>query len=185
VRDGKELHCALVQCSGQRRPFRLRGGALLDVEREFESRGFHLGLDARVYRSTKSLPPGVDARRLGFDSATGEMWILDGVNRPEIPAASFIAIERRLGNISSIGAVRKEIEAVNFARGSILLEKCLQSASHSGDVIEVGELDDLEREVSTALGLIASDAADARQFLLNMKELIEAAKSEQNPIVFV
>jgi hypothetical protein len=67
-----------------------------------------------------------------------------------------------------------------------LQTRVLYSGSHSGDVIEFELLPDLESEIRELLSRDRLKLSDhAATFLKGMLELVEVAKTEKNPIVFV
>lgn len=97
----------------------------------------------------------------------------------------FTAIHKRLGNLEAIAFLRKEISNV-IGNKSILYTKVLYEGSHSGDVIGLENLAALESE----LDQIAKATGETRSvsltnFLVDMRELIQMARKEKNPIVFV
>jgi hypothetical protein len=64
----------------------------------------------------------------------------DDVER-KYPLDFFEANSKRLGNVSNISALREELEIAAGAIPSFLRSRVLYSATHSGDVIAVSELD--------------------------------------------
>jgi hypothetical protein len=142
-----------------------------------------MGLDAVVYVNKLNLDIDQSSESFLLDEQTGEIYPSpgDGLIRP---AQEFTAIHRRLGNATMIGALANEISRV-VDPNSILLKSILYSASHSGDSIGVENLRNLESEMN----LVRQRTEGARSheldgFLTALAELIEAAKRENNPIVF-
>jgi hypothetical protein len=101
------------------------------------------------------------------------------------PQDFFKAISKRLGNIADISALREEIGHVSGSIPYILWSRVLYSATHSGDVIDVTDLDQLAAEIQV-ISLKAGEQASPslKCFVADMTELICAARREQNPIVF-
>ena len=86
----------------------------------------------------------------------------------------------------NIAALREEIELVAGTIPSFLRSRVLYSATHSGDVITVADMDQLESELQL-IRLKTSDRSSVflRCFLQDLTDLISSARSECNPIVFV
>jgi len=100
-------------------------------------------------------------------------------------AESLPAIVKRLGNASMIAWLANEILSFN-PKGSILIENVLYSGSHSGDAISLELLDTLQDEVDRiSLEADKRKIEELRTFLQDMTELIQAAKEQQTPIIFV
>jgi hypothetical protein len=147
-----------------------------------------MGLDAVVYRSKANLPFDPDAQGATLDPSTGEYYFadssLESALEGQFPRETRIAIHKRIGNISSVNALRCDAErALN--KDSIILSKVLYSGTHSGDVIPFTSVPSLQEEL-----LILKIRADQTksQVLMNfasdMQELAAAALREANPIVF-
>jgi hypothetical protein len=69
---------------------------------------------------------------------------------------------------------------------SILLSKVLYSGSHSGDSIPVEQTLALRDELLQLKDSVEQPDCDhMKQFVSDMLELVEAARQEGNPIVFV
>lgn len=144
-----------------------------------------MGLDAVVYIHEDNLPLTVKSDVSFTDEQTGEVYFEDPGFVRRYPKSTFTAVQKNLGNIAMISALRNEIEKV-IGNDSIISSKVLYSGSHSGDKIGVKDLGRLESEV----GLVKERTSDTRSaalesFLDGLSELVEAAKKQGNPIVFV
>lgn len=144
-----------------------------------------MGLDAKVYRSINSLPRDVETLGAIRDDVTGEYYFEDQTVSKQFPLDFSVAVHKRLGNIDAIAELRNEVGDI-LPRDSILYEKFLQNATRSGDVIEYGQLDQLEREVGETLHKAKRhERALLREFLDTITELVRIARREKNPIVIV
>jgi len=144
-----------------------------------------MSLNALVYRSRAALD--IDVERLGAvkDERTGEYYFPSPEHDGKFPREAFIAREFWIGNVSSVAGLRHELFAITGKDDSILQTKCLYSGSHSGDVIEIEQMPALEFEIRDLLQHQLSRSSKLPFFLSGMQQLIEAAKKENNPIVFV
>lgn len=71
-------------------------------------------------------------------------------------------------------------------RDLLLVQKCLFSGSHSGDLIEPDVFPSIENEVHEILSHFKMGLSlSAKQFLDGMLNMIAIARTEKNPIVFV
>lgn len=145
-----------------------------------------MSLSALVYRCRETLDIDVESLGAARDARTGEYYFptpqYDGKFRREV----FIASEVWIGNIAGVAELREEMRTITNEQDSLLLKKFLCSGTHSGDVIELALLPALKHEVH---GLL--DRRDMKisknlnSVLHGILELIETAKRESNPIVFV
>jgi hypothetical protein len=93
------------------------------------------------------------------------------------------AVSHRLGNIAAISILSDELSKL-IGSESFLERKVLYSGTHSGDFIPVRDLDQLSAE----LGRVRTAGHSSplmQEFVTALEELIQAAKEEGNPIVFV
>jgi hypothetical protein len=68
----------------------------------------------------------------------------------------------------------------------VLSGRVLYDVSHSGDLIELGDLDRLEVELTSVRERVGQRASKVlTQFLSDMVSLVSAARNQRNPIVFV
>ena len=144
-----------------------------------------MSLNALVYSNRAALD--IDVERLGAvkDDRTGEYYFPSPEHDGKFPREAFIACEFWIGNVLSVAGLRHEIVAVTGKENSLLQTKCLYSGSHSGDVIEIEQLPALEFEIRDLLQQQLPRSSNLPSFLSGMQQLIEAAKKENNPIVFV
>jgi hypothetical protein len=145
-----------------------------------------LGLNAVVYHSRATLSIDVESLGAVRNDLTGEYYFSTPEHDGEFPREVFIAREFWIGNVEGVAELRDELSALLQGDQSILLEKCFYSGSHSGDLIDLVSLSALESEIST---LLERRKLALSQYLLSvlrgMLELVETAKAENNPIVFV
>ena len=141
-----------------------------------------MGLDAVVYVHEDNLPLTVKDDDPHTDDQTGEVYFEDPRLVEKHRRSTFTAVNKNLGNIAMIGALRNEIANV-ISNDSVLLSKVLYSGSHSGDRIGLEDLGRLESEIS--LVRESNRSAALESFLESLSELVEAAKKQGNPIVFV
>jgi hypothetical protein len=148
-----------------------------------------MGLDAVVYRNRVNLPFDPDAVGAVLDKSTGEYYFSDLHLEPaferKFPRETRIATDKRIGNIDLVSWLRERASQILEDR-SIVLTKVLYSGSHSGDSIPVEEACALRDEL-LQLGRYAEQVDDGylSQFVTDMLELVEAARQEGNPIVFI
>lgn len=148
--------------------------------------GVPLSLNALVYRSRATLDIDVESMGAVKDERTGEFYFSTSAHDGRFPREAFIAREYWIGNVLGVAELRQEISSIIKTRDSILLEKVLYSGTHSGDVIELVLVSTLEREIRGLLQYERSKlSAYVMKFLRGMLDLIETAKAENNPIVFV
>ena len=130
----------------------------------------------------------MDVETLGAlnDERTGEYYFPTPEHDGKFPREAFIAYEFWIGNVTGVAELRDELNTIRLKKGSLLLERCFYSGTHSGDIIELALLPGLEHEVRDLLeqhGLALSEYL--LSVLHGMLGLIETAKAENNPIVFV
>jgi hypothetical protein len=93
------------------------------------------------------------------------------------------AADYRLGNIAEISALREEVARL-VAPDSLILQKVLCTATHSGDTLPVEFLPRLLAELNS----ISNSGQQSRElqcFVSSLQKLVRAAQSEGNPIVFL
>jgi hypothetical protein len=143
-----------------------------------------MGLDALVYKNKKHLPFDAEALGAAYDSETGEYYFEDAELEQKYPPELCIAIAKPLGNIHAIARLRDELAGV-LADDSVVHAKILYSGTHCGDWLALSVLNDLEAELFVIdQSLVGGKTRLLDEFLANMRELIAAARREENPIVF-
>jgi len=130
----------------------------------------------------------VDLDSLGAikDPDTGQYYVPSNFGRDVLPRELVAAIRWRVGNTSGVAELREELERVSGGRPLILIEKCLYNGIHGGDTIgneQFGKLENEIHELQMAHGPQLSDYL--KNFLAKMLEIIQIARKEKNPIVFV
>ena len=71
-----------------------------------------MGLDALVYRNKANLPFDADAVGAEFNSITGEYYFADDAVEQRYPYETRVAISKSIGNITLVGRLREEAQAV-------------------------------------------------------------------------
>lgn len=144
-----------------------------------------MGLNAVVYVYKNNLALNQEESFVKIDEHTGEVYFEDLHIAQRYPSSMFIAINKRLGNIDAVTALRDEILKI-IDNNSVLYRKVLYNGSHSGDTISLEALDSLESEINFIGKKTTGNRSPALEvFLGDMSELIEAARTQKNPIVFV
>lgn len=142
-----------------------------------------MGLDAVVYKNRIALDLGIHAPDACFVPETGETYFDNPSHYKNYPQDYFEAVSFRIGNISTVAALREEV--INkLGRNSSIEAMVLYSGSHSGDIVQPHKFPELEREID-ALSHIESKSLDLADFLNQLSLLINAGRSNDNPIVFV
>jgi hypothetical protein len=145
-----------------------------------------MSLSALVYRSRATLDIDVESLGAARNDLTGEYYFPTPEHDGKFPSDAFIASEFWIGNITSVAELREELRTISTEQGSLLLSKCFYSGSHSGDIIELALLPALEREVRSFLDRRERRLSEHLTSVLHgVLGLIETAKRESNPIVFV
>lgn len=147
-----------------------------------------MGLDAVVYRNKANLPFDADAVGAVVDESTGEYYLSDPNLEPaferEFPRETRIAVQKRIGNIALVAALREDAKQV-LEDHSIILSKVLYSGTHSGDSIPFNLTSALEAELFRLRRYAEQNHVDhLKQFVTDMQDLVGGAKREGNPIVF-
>ncbi len=68
---------------------------------------------------------------------------------------------------------------------SLLLTAILYNGTHSGDLIPCEQLDEVGAEVKLLLSNPVPLPPDLAAFLAELRRLVDAARSERNPVVFI
>lgn len=141
-----------------------------------------MGLDAVVYRNATNLHLGADEKLARRIPETGEVYFEDDeISRKYLPHRH--AVEHRLENVSAVAELRDEVTRL-VGPTSMTVQRILYSGTHSGDAIPVSELPELAAELDS-IRQCGRGSPHLHQFMRALKELIQAANDEGNPIVFV
>jgi hypothetical protein len=147
-----------------------------------------MGQDIVVYRSNSSMDADPAIIRAKKDSLTGKYcYYFDSPNpanriSPERP----VAAKLRIGNIWAMAELNEDLRQAAGPTGLPLLEWCVRNATKNGGLIRNDLLDNLDREIKYLFDsrrLLIS--INLRVFLSKMREAIQIARREKNPIVFV
>jgi hypothetical protein len=144
-----------------------------------------MSLSALVYRCRATLNIDVESLGATRDDRTGEYYFSTAQQDGKFPREAFIAYEFWIGNVMGVAELREEVCRITND-DSLLLKRCFYSGTHSGDVVELALLPALEYEVR---GLLDGQGTRISEYLIAVLHgilgLIETAKRESNPIVFV
>lgn len=145
-----------------------------------------MGLNAVVYVNRKRLSLNQeDNSSAKMDEQTGEVYFDDPNLMDKYPANMFTAIHKRLGNANMIAEIVDKLSTI-LSKDSILLSKILYSGSHSGDTISIDSLNKLGLEINFVRERIPKDRSPLLDVFFNdITELIEMARMQGNPIVFI
>lgn len=144
-----------------------------------------MGLDAGVYKNLRGISEKLREHVILADAETGEIDYKEssdgvpGLDRDDLYAARF-----RIGNLSMVVELRGEV-GDRLPGKSLLMDAVLYHFAHTGDFIALGQLDELEREIKLIQTGPEPLHPYLQEFLNKMNALIDAARREQNPIVFV
>jgi hypothetical protein len=159
-----------------------------------------MGLDAVVYcdcwerGAIRRLPEPqwqiyIDEQYGSRDASTNSSSAdieFDRWNRWACEHENGILLHHRLGNIALIGFVHEQLERAP-EKFSFLLSRVVYSGIHSGDVIAVAELPQVEVELPALADVhceLGDDEALLRCFEHQMHELARAARQVSKPICF-
>jgi hypothetical protein len=141
-----------------------------------------VGLNAVVYRKREHLQLGPDEEHATLVPETGEVYFEDPkLDRKYLHKRE--AVTHRLGNITAISILSDEVSQL-IGPESFLERKILYSGTHSGDAIPLQELDELSAELNR-IRETGRSSPMIQEFVSALQQLIQAAKDECNPIVFV
>lgn len=141
-----------------------------------------MGLDAVVYRNTRHLNLGLDARFALLHPETGEVYFQSNDLSLKYLDQRHAA-EHRLGNITAVSALREEATRL-VGPNSMLVQKVLYSGTHSGDAIAGKSVSDLAVELES-IRKAKRLSSELELLLAAWEDLINVARREGNPIVFV
>ena len=145
-----------------------------------------MGLIAVVYLAKQNL--SFDMRKEGAeqDSRTGAIYFQDQEKKMQFPRELRQAIRIKLGTSFEISDITKEIGPMLGAAESVLSDRVLYDISHSGDLIELQDLDRLDSELHAVRDRVGSRGSRlVNKFIVDMNSLVKAAREQHNPIVFV
>ena len=141
-----------------------------------------MGLSAVVYRNRARLQLRRDEERAKMIPETGEVYFDDDKLARKYDD-QLKAAAHRLGNIALISSLRSEASQL-IGPESFLERKVLYSGVHSGDAIPLRELDELSAELNR-ISETGRSSPLMQEFVSALHQLIQAAKDQGNPIVFV
>ncbi len=114
-----------------------------------------MSLSAVVYRSRSSIDAHIEAQGAKKDERTGQYYFESSEIERGFPRGFSEATEWCIGNIESVAELRNEFETLTGGRDLLLIQKCLFSGSHSGDLIEPELFSSIENEVRGKRHLMA------------------------------
>jgi len=143
-----------------------------------------MGLDAYVYRNRVNLAFDPSTPGVSIDDETGVVNFDDSELYRRF-ADHVVALHYRLGNTTLISQLMDEISGNVSSHVPIIKERVLGSCAHVGDCVELSRLDALERELDLVVAETVGSRSDyLDEFLAEMRELVQTAKTENNPIYF-
>ena len=143
-----------------------------------------MGLDAVVYKHRSKLPVDPEHAGLLMEESTGE-WYGETGNVPEpIRAAGVEALHKRLGNVSLITTLGREVGAL-LPGSSVLLSNVLYEGGHAGDVVAPDKVGLLKQEIALLRERASAVSPELALLLSDLEELAAAAEENHNPIAFV
>ena len=143
-----------------------------------------MGLDAVVYKHRSKFPLDPERAGLRIEECTGE-WYCETGNVPEpIRAAGVEALHKRLGNVSLIAALGREV-GVLLPGNSVLLNSVLYEGGHAGDVIASEKVGVLKQEIALLKERSSAVSPELALLLNDLEELVASAEENHNPIAFV
>jgi hypothetical protein len=141
-----------------------------------------MGLDAVVYRNRAQLKLGSDEEFVRFVPETGEIYF-ESEKLSRKYYSQLRAEEQRLGNIAEIAALREEAGQI-IGPNIVMIQTVLRSGTHSGDRISADSILSLAAEVNL-IHEGSQRSSELQRLIISLEKLIQAARNEGNPIVFV
>lgn len=141
-----------------------------------------MGLDAYVYCNRTRLPFDASTPGVSIDERTGVVDFDD----PELYqrfADHVVAVHHRLGNVALVAELSGEARRIGGDHLPIITQLVL-GGPHCGDLLEIAELDALEKELNLLAATPVTRSQYMDEFLSHMRELVAAARSQRNPIYF-
>ena len=142
-----------------------------------------MGLDAVLYKNIENLPEQLKGQVTLADHQTGEFELVNGSSL-SLSTSDLFAAHVWIGNISGVAWLREQIESGWADRCLQILNTVLYSGTHSGDFIPLDQVRKIKLEIA------AIDCGEGplpprlAAFFEQMKQLVNAAESEGNPIAF-
>ena len=147
-----------------------------------------MSLNAIVYKSIANIffREG-EKQKFLVDEMTGEVFLKDEyVGKTSYQENDFIATQKRIGNLSEINTLKTLIATIIKDNQSIILNKILYNASHSGDLLCDEDINLLAIEIEILRKNASSSLDSELQLFLDVLDiLVKASIDEHNPIVFV
>lgn len=146
-----------------------------------------MGLIAVVYRAKQNLPFDMQKEGAEEDERTGAIYFRDPERKKLFSREMRQAIRVKLGTSYDILEITKELGPMLGAAESVLSERVLYDISHSGDVVEVRDLERLETELNALEAKLdpRQRSSLSERFLRDMSALVRTGKQQKKPIVFV
>ena len=119
-----------------------------------------------------------------MDSLTGELEFVDAQTPSPPYNDSLLAANIRIGDISKVGWLRGQIESRWPGRCSVILNAVLFSGTHSGDFVSLAQVRRIRLEIGEIDSSEASVPAELAAFFEQIRQLLNAAERERNPLVF-
>ena len=142
-----------------------------------------MGLDAVVYRNIENLSEPMRAQVKLVDPLTGEIDFVNG-SMLSFHTESLFAVDVRIGNISAVAWLREQVESRWANKCSLILNAVLYSGIHSGDFIPLDQVRRMKLEMAGIDRTGGSIPVVLATFLDQMNQLVNAAETERNAILF-
>lgn len=143
-----------------------------------------MSLEAVVSRSRRNLRFDPEQVGAALDAKTGEYYLMDVEAERQVGGDAVIAVERHLGNVSTVRFLSDAVGRLLGRRDTLLQTKVLFNGTHAGDTIEPVQFQRLASELAEIRKSNVDRFPGLSEFIRNMEDLIKAAREEGNPIVF-
>jgi hypothetical protein len=146
-----------------------------------------MGLIAVVYLASQNLPFDLQKEGAEEDERTGAIYFRDPERKKLFPREKRQAARVKLGTSFEIVEITRELGPMLGAAESVLTDHVLYDISHSGDLVEVQDLERLDTELHSVEERLDPRRRSklARRFLQDMLGLVKVAREQKKPIVFV
>lgn len=144
-----------------------------------------MGLSAVVYKNSASLPEHLRTQVRIIDPSTAELELLNPELAHNVPEKDLVAFEVFLGNVAMIGWLADQIQNRWGERCATLLRTFLYNGTHCGDTVSLTQIARIKLELKQLEADGEALPEDLRRFFISARQLIPAAETEGNPIVFV
>lgn len=142
-----------------------------------------MGRNAVVFKTRDELDPSIDPAQLSYDPILGQYWVEASGGR--YPLEMFIAVAKRIGNSSRVGALREELRQLGLYNETSGLGLVVCTGTGTGDWISTEQLPTVAADIAALEQRTTAISEQMRWFIDDMKELLAAAVRRGNPIAFL